>query len=302
MGETPTGGLWHSRFHSNADLPSFRHVPFRFLFPLDRVARLLRSAALVAGVAAAVATGGAATLAAQVAAQAPRYPFAVGEALDYQVRVSRLGDVGTGRMWIEGPEEVAGVAAWRLRFEMSAGKGPIRASDRTSSWVDPRTLSTLRYEKRERHLLSRSDEEVTIDLAARTWTDAEGPSGVLATDRPLDELSFLYYLRTLVSPRDTTLRLDRHFDADRNPILLHFIGRDTLTTPAGVFRTRIIEMEVRDPKRYKGTGVIRLHISEGDCPMLVRMESKMPLLGTTTLTLTGWAHPPGYPAAIDCVP
>jgi len=284
-------------------------VPPRLLFPLNRtaasvaagVARRVGAAAAVA-VAAAGAVALSAGVAAPVAAQATRYPFAVGEALDYQVRVSRLGDVGTGRMWIEGPEEVGGVAAWRLRFEMEAGKGPFRASDRTSSWVDPRTLRTLRYDKRERHLLSKSDEQVTIDYATRTWTDAEGPSGALATDRPLDELSFLYYLRTIASSRDTTLRLDRHYDADRNPILVHFIGRDTLSTPAGVFRTRIIDMEVRDPKRYKGTGVIRLHISEGDCPMLVRMESKMPLLGTTTLTLTGWAHPPGYPSAIVCAP
>jgi hypothetical protein len=141
---------------------------------------------------------------------------------------------------------------------------------------------------------------VRIDAPAGTWRDAEGPTGALAHPYPLDELSFLYYLRTLRVPRDTILRLARHFDAERNPTFVRLVGRDTLTTPAGIFRTRIIEMEVRDPKRYRGTGTIRIHLSEGDCPVPVRIESRMPILGTTTLTLTGWATPPRYPAAPAC--
>lgn len=42
-------------------------------------------------------------------AQEASWPFAVGEFLEYEVRVSRLGGVGTGRMWIEGPVTEGGV-------------------------------------------------------------------------------------------------------------------------------------------------------------------------------------------------
>lgn len=235
-----------------------------------------------------------------LAAQEFSHPFAVGEALTYQVRVQRVGDVGTGKMWIEGPVVEQGVPVWRMRFEMTAGKGPIRASDRTSSWFDPRRFAILRYEKEERHVLSRSDEKVHIDRAQHRWSDEEGPAGTLGSEQPLDELSFLYFLRTLPMERDTTFRIDRHFDAARNPTIVRLVGRDTLTTPAGIFRTRIIEMEVRDPKRYKGTGTIRIHLNEGDCRVPVRIESRMPVLGVTTLTLTGWSHSPRYPAALPC--
>ena len=117
---------------------------------------------------------------------------------------------------------------------------------------------------------------------------------------PLDELSFMYFLRTLPLRRDTTMEFSRHFDAERNPTIVRVVGHDTLTTPAGIFRVAIVEMEVRDPKRYKGTGIIRMHLSVGDCQLPVRIESRMPVLGTTTLTLTGWAHPPRYPGALDC--
>ncbi len=227
-------------------------------------------------------------------------PFEVGEVLRYQVRVSRVGDVGTGRMWIEGPVTEQGIVTWRLRSEIDAGKGPIRATDRTSSWIDPARLAIVRFTKEERHLLSRSDEDVRVDAAARRWKDAFGPEGALAAERPLDELSFLYFLRTLPLDRDTVLRFDRHFDGARNPTTVRISGRETLTTPAGIFRTRIIEMEVRDPKRYRGTGVIRIHIDESGCHVPVRIESRMPVLGTTTLTLSGWSTPPQYPAAPPC--
>src|SRR5688572_15049082 len=129
---------------------------------------------------------------AQQTVPAAMLPFQPGEALTYQVRVSRVGDVGTGRMWVEGPTTGGNTPVWRLRFEMEAGKGPIRASDRTSSWLDPSRFAILRFEKVERHVLSRSVERVTIDTLTKRWSDADGRSGPLGSDAPLDELSFMY--------------------------------------------------------------------------------------------------------------
>lgn len=227
-------------------------------------------------------------------------PFAVGEALNYQVRIARLGDVGTGRMWIEGPVVEQGIPVWRLRSEINAGKGPIRATDRTSSWLDPRRMAIVRFKKEEHHVLSKSEEDVTIDRTAQRWRDANGADGALGSELPLDELSFLYFLRTIPIDRDTVLRFDRHFDPARNPTMVRVKGEETLTTPAGIFRTRVIEMEVRDPKRYKGTGTIRIHLYAEECRIPVRIESRMPVLGITTLTLTGWSHSPRYPNALPC--
>lgn len=233
-------------------------------------------------------------------AQEVALPFQPGEALTYQVRVSRVGEVGTGRMWVEGPMTEGQTLVWRLRFEMEAGRGPIRASDRTSSWLDPIRFGIVRFEKVERHVLSRSDERVSVDRETGRWSDASGRSGPTAHDAPLDELSFIYLLRTLPLEQDSVYRLERHFDAERNPTTVRVVGRDTLTTPAGIFRTRIVEMEVRDPKRYRGKGVIRIHLEEGGCRMPIRIESRMPVLGVTTLTLTAWSHPPAYPGAGLC--
>lgn len=230
----------------------------------------------------------------------PSLPFHVGESLEFEVRVARLGRVGEGRMWVEGPVDERGVQTWRLRFELEAGKGPIRGIDRTSSWIDPARFATTRFAKEERHPLSRSKEEVLVHADSGTWRDKEGPSGKLASPDPLDELSFLYFLRTLPIDRDTTLSISRHFDEARNPTVVRISDGGEIRTPAGIFRTRLITMEVRDPKRYKGTGTIRIHLNDGECRVPVRIESRMPVFGATTLSLKAYAHPPGYPGTIAC--
>jgi hypothetical protein len=212
-----------------------------------------------------------------------------------------MGTVGEGRMWIEGPVMLEGVTTWRLRFELQAGVGPIKARDRTSSWFDPVTRGILRYEKHEDHPLSASEETVVIHRSTGRWEDTQAKtSGALGSEVPLDELSFLYHLRTLPLERDTTFELHRHFDQSRNPIVVTIRGREVITTPAGIFRTRVVEMVVRDPKRYKGTGRLRIYLDEDVCHIPVRIESRMPRLGVTTLVLQGWSHSPRYPGAIDC--
>lgn len=236
-----------------------------------------------------------------LAAQATGLPFGPGEALRYEVRVAPMGTIGRGRMWIEGPVTLQGVSTWRMRFELEAGVGPIKARDRTSSWFDPLARGIVRFDKVEDHPLSKSEEAVTIDRVTLRWEDgAAKTGGPLGSDPALDELSFIYLLRTLPLERDTTFEWRRHFDADRNPTRLTIQGREVIETPAGIFRTRVVEMVVRDPKRYQGTGRIRIHLDEDLCHVPVRIESRMPRVGVTTLVLKGWSHPPRYPGAIAC--
>lgn len=279
------------------------------LVPPSRIRALrgrytLRGArAVVAGVACAAleAVPVATPVAAQPPAPAPAWPFGIGEALRYEVRVAPFGSVGRARLWIEGPVDEQGVATWRLRSEIEAGVGPVHGVDRTSSWFDPATAGILRFEKSEDHPLSRSEARVTVDRAARHWRDGvDGHEGPVSADAPLDELAFLYVLRALPLAHDTTFLLSRHYDEARNPTRITVRGTELVSTPAGIFRTRVVEMEVKDPKRYHGVGRIRINVDDDVCRLPVRIESRMPRLGVTTLVLTGWAHPPRYPSAVAC--
>jgi hypothetical protein len=227
-------------------------------------------------------------------AQAPRpLPFAVGERLSYETKAGRFS--GRAEMWIEGPAEVQGVDAMVLRFTFSTKVGPFGVSDATNSWWDPVRRATLRFEKRERHLLARHTEDVTIDRVSGHWRGTDGREGDSPSEAPLDELSFIYFIRTLDQAGDATLQLSRHFDVDRNPTTIRFVGRDTVTTPAGTFATHEIEMRVRDAQHYKGEGVIRFSISDDACRRPVRIESTIPGAGNVVMTLAAAA-----PTLVGC--
>jgi hypothetical protein len=218
-------------------------------------------------------------------------PFSIGEKLNYKVSVSKMGTVGEGSMWVEGPVDVRGVSTWLLRFDFQAGLGPMKAVDRTSSWLDPQRMAAQRYFKHEKHVLSKRDERVEIFASDKRWTGADGASGVSPTDEPLDELSFMYFIRTLPLAPDSTYRFNRHFDPARSPTTVKVIRREVVATPAGRFQTVRIEMRVRDSRRYKGEGVITLNLSDDAMRIPVRIESAMPVIGTAVMTLQSFNNP-----------
>jgi hypothetical protein len=106
-------------------------------------------------------------------------------------------------------------------------------------------------------------------------------------------------MRQLPLDIDSTYSFDRHFEMERNPVTVRVLGRETVTTKAGEFRTIVVEMRVRDQARYRksgGEGVLRFFLSDDAHRIPVRIESAMPVFGTAVFTLvsasTGAAHEP----------
>ncbi len=217
-------------------------------------------------------------------------PFEIGERLTYRVTIGRVGS-GRGTMSVEGPVDVRGTSTYLLRSEMRARVGFVQVSDKSESWLDPENMSALRYHKRERRALARDDEDVEMFPAEQRWEARGGPGGESLTNLPLDELSFIYFVRTLPLTSESVLRLDRHYDRARNPVEIRFVGRDTVATAAGVFPAIIIEMRVKDPRRNRGNGLIRLTLSDDTLRLPLRIESSIPLFGRAVLTLESFTSP-----------
>lgn len=224
----------------------------------------------------------AATAPAALAQQSP-LPFAVGERLEYVGRVRGIS--GRGSMWVDGPVLVRGISTYELHFDFTARVGPMSVTQRTVSWLDPERMAVMRFAKYERHLLARHQEDVELFPSERRWRAKDGESGESPTDAPLDELSFIYFLRTLPLESDSTLSFSRHFDAQRSPTTVRVLGHEEITTATGSVATTVVEMRVRDPEHYRGEGTIRFSISEDRCRIPVRIESTIPDAGTVVLTL-----------------
>ena len=212
-------------------------------------------------------------------------PFSVGEKLTYEVSIAKGGKVGTATMWIEGPVDVRGVSTYLLRFDSKIHVAFLSAVSRSSSWFDPLRGSSLRFFKHEQNPLAHHDESVDLFPDLKEWKTASGEIGQSPSSTPLDELSFMYFIRTLPMTPGSTYSFDRHFDQTRNPVTVSVIRREVIPTPMGELRVILVEMRVRDPRHYKGEGVIRIHLTDDDCRLPARIESTMPVVGTAILTI-----------------
>jgi hypothetical protein len=119
----------------------------------------------------------------------------------------------------------------------------------------------------------------------KRWEATDGTAGVSPTDSSLDELSFIFFLRTLPLTPGTSYRFDRHFDTSRNPVLVQIVRREVTATPLGELRTVLVEMRVRDPKHYEGEGLVRFNFTDDACRLPARIESTMPILGKAIMSL-----------------
>ncbi|HEX7122823.1 MAG TPA: DUF3108 domain-containing protein [Gemmatimonadaceae bacterium] len=225
----------------------------------------------------------------------PSLPFGVGEELVYRASLGRFGGQGRGVMRVEAGEVVRGRATLLLMSDMRGRVAFFSAEDRTRSWFDPVSLRSLRFSKTERHPLSTWDESVELFPEERRWV-ANRDSGELTTDAPLDELSFIYFLRTLPLEEGDSLLFARHYDPERNPTRVRVIGRETITVPAGEFETLVVEMTVRDERRYGGEGVVRLNLTDDERRLPVRIASTMRAAGTTVLSLESVTAVTGHTA------
>lgn len=249
---------------------------------------LTRYGSIIIGSMLALASPGA-TLRAQVN---DSLPFAVGERLEYRVKLSRVPATGRSLMTVE-EDTVRGQNAYLLRFDFSVGFGFIKAMDRTESWLEPSRLVALRFQKQEKHPLWAGQEAIELYPDEKRWEGPGGTSGETATAVPLDELSFIYFLRTIAFVSDSQYEFDRHYATDRNPITVRMVGRDTITTGVGELPTIEVELRVKDPRRYgNGVGVIRIHFTDDARRVPVRIESDIPVAGKAVMTLVAWTCPP----------
>ena len=208
------------------------------------------------------------------------------EELVFKVRSSRLGDIGTATMRVDA-DTVNGREAYRLSFDFSARVALFRVSDRTRSWLDRETLTTLRYQKCERSPLGSRDEDVRVFDDRGIWSDNAGDHA-LASPQPLDELAFIYLVRALVgtvheAPGGTSI--DRHFDERRNSVRFLDRGRTRVAAFGDSVTASVIQMDARDSRQKQGTTRLTFYIGDDAARLPLRIVTSMPVAGALTMTL-----------------
>ena len=230
-----------------------------------------------------VATAAVATAPAAVARR--RVPFAPGEQMRYEAHFGRL-KVGRGSMQLAAGELVRGVPTWHLTFKLRGGTPFFRVDDTFQSWIDTTSLSSLRFEKRQKE--GRRTREAQFEIFPGDGIYVEAGKGASPTvAAPLDDASFLYFVRTVPLEVGQAYSFDRYFKPDRNPVAVRVVRREKVTVPAGTFDAIVVRPQINTTGILGKSRRTELWLSDDSRRIVLRVQSHLPF-GTFTLALTSY--------------
>lgn len=203
-----------------------------------------------------------------------RISFGVGELLEYDVRVAFVR--GHASLEIVGLDTVRGRPAWHTISTTRGGMIGVRVNDRLESWIDTRTISTLRYKEdvSEANYKRRRDYEFYPEKKLYI----EGTDTVPTVDRPVDQTSIFYLIRTLDLRPGLDTSFSNYFMVDRNPIRIIVLGRETITVPAGTFDAVVVRPIIKSKGMFAEGGEARVWISDDDRRIVLQVKAKVPNL------------------------
>lgn len=203
----------------------------------------------------------------------PTKTLTVGERLSYDVRFGPI-KVGRASMEVVGIEEVRGRRTWHTRFQVTGGTLFFRVNDILESWIDVETFSSLRF----RQQLSEGSRdrlyEYEIFPESAKFIEKGKPERA-SVSHPLDDGSFLYFLRTVPLELGATYEFDRYFIPDRNPVRLDVVGRDTVDVPAGRFSALVIRPVIKAKGVFSKDGRAQVWISDDRDHVVLQMTSHL---------------------------
>src|SRR6185437_4199562 len=149
---------------------------------------------------------------------AATYPFGVGETLTYTVAVGGA-KVGSGDMKIVGIDTVQGHPTFHSLFTVDGGFLMFKVHDVLESWFDTSTLSSRRFVQKihEVNYVKERDYDIWPE---RSEMQQHGYPEMASVPNPLDDGSFLYFVRTVPLEVGKTYTFNRYFRPDRNPVIV----------------------------------------------------------------------------------
>jgi hypothetical protein len=216
-----------------------------------------------------------------------RVPFELGETLTYDLRFGAI-KVGTSRLRVVGQESVRGRPTWRVRFTVSGGTFFYKVNDVYESWMDVVTLNSLRYVQ-DLEQGSR-DRERTFEIFPdrAVYTEASRPTVERpSVDNPLDDGSFLYFIRTVPLEVGRSYTFNRYFRPDRNPVVIRVLRRERVKVPAGEFDAIVIQPIIKTSGIFAEGGQAEIWLSDDSERMMLQMKSRLSF-GTLNLYLRSY--------------
>lgn len=212
--------------------------------------------------------------------------FGPGERLVYKVKVG-VFSVGEGSMSILGIDTVRGNPTYVGNLVIEGSLGPAKVSDDFRSWFDVETLQSWRFIQDIHDVNYKSFRHYEMYPEERKWDREDNDEfGTLGSSLPLDDVAFIYYIRTLPLLVGRTYTLNRYFKGEGNPVAVTVLRRDERETEAGKFNTIVVKPIIKTTGLFGEGGDAELHFTDDDRRILVYLKSNLPKFpGSITLHL-----------------
>lgn len=217
-------------------------------------------------------------------------PFRNGERLVYETRVGLFGEVGEG--WLEvGTDTVGGMTTRHFRFGLQASTlfGAYKVDNLLQSWVDPGSLHSVRFQKDQQEPFYETHKVYDFLTDEGEWrlrdTDEVGP---LSSEYPLDDVSIIYYVRTLPLNVGDRYVIEDYFREDGNPVVLEVLRTETVKVPAGQFETVVVRPIIQTDGLFAEEGEAELYFTNDSLKLLVMIKARVPVLRSLEFRLKSW--------------
>ena len=213
-------------------------------------------------------------------------PFGPGEHLEYKVKVG-IFNAGDGYMSVLGVDEHEGNPVYRVNLGIKGGVGPARVDDMYHTWLDVTTLQTWRYIRDIDEVGYQSYRHWEFYPDIMRWERIDfDRGGDLGSALPLDEIAFIYYIRTLPLEVGKTYTLNRYFKEDGNPVKVTVLRRDQRETEGVLYNTIVVAPEIQTEGLFGEGGESEIHFTDDERRVPVYVKSDIPNFpGSLTLHL-----------------
>ena len=220
-------------------------------------------------------------------------PFGVGEKLDYEVKFGPLS-VGRGSMEVMAMDTIRGHPTWHTVFRVKGGTFFYHVDDHFESWIDIRNFASLRHKQDINEGSKDRERYFEIFPNRATYIEDNKPEKPSVSE-PLDDGSFLYFIRTVPLEVGKTYEFNSYFRPDRNPVKITVLRRERIKVPAGTFDAIVIRPSIKTKGIFSENGQAEVWLSEDDKRIMLQMKSKLSF-GSLNLYLKSYRPPPAATA------
>jgi hypothetical protein len=217
----------------------------------------------------------------------PPAAFPVGERFEYKAKFGAIS-VGSGSIEVASIDTVRGQPAYHFRFGLDGSVPFFKIRSSLDSWTSQASFHSLRFRRESQENSRRYFRfwEILADSGYYRQVEPELLANAPTPTEPLDDASFLYFVRTTPFEIGKTYTFDRYFRSDRNPIVIKVLKREKMDLPDGSeVSCLVLNPVIGESGLFGPRAEARLWISEDAQHVPVQIRSRYSF-GTITLKLS----------------